>query len=80
MSLFDRFSLNTGFANIGFRDGKVVVDPNQGLVPPTPTPATPARPYATQAGPLAWIRANPKTAAAIVIGAVAAFLLLRKKA
>lgn len=80
MSLFDSvsFGISTKYGTIGVSGGKIGVDMGGGLQAPEPTPLTPATPAPGSTGALAWIKANPKTAAAIIGGAILAIVLARR--
>jgi hypothetical protein len=80
MGLFDsiNFSVQTKSGAFSLNGGKVGIDVGGGLSPATPTPLTPSTPNPGSTGPVAWIMANPKTAAAIAGGALLAILLARR--
>lgn len=80
MSLFDSISLGvtTKYGAVSLSGGKIGVDMGGGLVPPTPTPLTPAMPNSGTTGFMGWIKANPKTTAGIVGGLILAIILARR--
>ena len=78
MSLFDGISVSTKYGTFGFAGGKVTADVGAGLVPPQPSPLTPANPNPGSTGAMAWIKQNPKTVAAIIGGAILAIVLIRR--
>lgn len=81
MGLFDSvsFSVATKYGAIGVSGGKIGVDMGGGLVPPQPTPLTPATPQPGTTGFMGWVKSNPKTAAGIGLGFVLALVLLLRR-
>jgi len=83
MALFDGISINTKYGTLGYAGGKVSLglagaDTGAGLVPPTPTPLTPANPPPMSTGIGGWIKANPKTFVGILGGLLLAIVLIRR--
>lgn len=83
MALFDGITINTKYGNVGFSGGKLSLglagaDTGAGLSPPTPTPLTPANPPPMSTGIGGWIKSNPKTFVGIIVGLLAAILIIRR--
>lgn len=78
MALFDGIAISTKYGTFGYAGGKVMADVGGGLVPPTPSPLTPAQPNPGSTGAMAWIKQNPKTVAGIIGGTILAIFLLRR--